>query len=109
MAAELLVAGLDTSATTLTYALYHICSNPRINKKLTEELKKAMPTLDTTPVLPVLEQLPYLVRLFTGYGMEASSKLTEFAERLRERVTLVSVPCPWETASGRTRSQATHC
>ncbi|CAG8071881.1 unnamed protein product [Penicillium nalgiovense] len=60
MASELLVAGSDTSGTTLTYALYYICSNPYINNKLTEELKKAMPTMDTTPILLELEQLPYL-------------------------------------------------
>ncbi|CAI7659082.1 unnamed protein product [Penicillium viridicatum] len=60
VASELLVAGSDTSGTTLTYALYHICSNPNINKRLIEELKKVMPTIDTTPVLLDLEQLPYL-------------------------------------------------
>ncbi|KAJ5865597.1 hypothetical protein N7534_000150 [Penicillium rubens] len=60
MASELLVAGSDTSGTTLTYALYYICSNPDINNKLTEELEKAMPTMDTTPILLELEQLPYL-------------------------------------------------
>ncbi|KAJ6087775.1 cytochrome P450 [Penicillium canescens] len=61
MASELLVAGSDTSGTTLTYALYHISSNPRIKDRLTEELNEAMPTIDTTPGLLKLEQLPYLV------------------------------------------------
>ncbi|KAH8705781.1 cytochrome P450 [Talaromyces proteolyticus] len=60
MATELLVAGSDTSGTTLTYALYHISSNSKIKERLTEELRKAMPTLDTTPALLKLEQLPYL-------------------------------------------------
>lgn len=82
VASELLVAGSDTSGTTLTYALYHICSNPNINKRLIEELKKVMPTIDTTPVLLDLEQLPYLVRLFPRYVMVAFSEITVFCRML---------------------------
>lgn len=65
MASELLVAGSDTSGTTLTYALYHISSSPRIKDRLMEELNEAMPTIDTNPVLLKLEQLPYLVNVLS--------------------------------------------
>ncbi|KAL6922493.1 hypothetical protein FSST1_006519 [Fusarium sambucinum] len=60
MAAELLVAGSDTSALTITYALYHITSNPKILERLLNELKVAMPDLDSPAVLQKLEQLPFL-------------------------------------------------
>ncbi|KAJ5209486.1 cytochrome P450 [Penicillium cf. viridicatum] len=60
MASELLVAGSDTSGTTLTYALYHINSNPGVKDRLTQELNEVMPSIDTVPILVKLEQLPYL-------------------------------------------------
>lgn len=73
MSAELLVAGADTSALTITYALYHITSNPQITDRLTKELLEAMPSMNTTPVLQKLEQLPFLVHYYShlviGYDL----------------------------------------
>ncbi|KAF9870284.1 hypothetical protein CkaCkLH20_12248 [Colletotrichum karsti] len=60
IAAEFLVAGSDTSALTITYALYYITANPTIREKLMKELLEVMPTADTNPTLNQLEQLPYL-------------------------------------------------
>ena len=67
MSAELLVAGADTSALTITYALYHITSNPHITDRLTKELLEAMPNMNTTPVLQKLEQLPFLVYCYSHF------------------------------------------
>ncbi|EQB48558.1 hypothetical protein CGLO_12186 [Colletotrichum gloeosporioides Cg-14] len=60
IAVEFLVAGSDTSALTITYAIYHILSNPKIKEELLRELEKALPTLETSPVLQDLEKLPFL-------------------------------------------------
>lgn len=73
MASELLVAGSDTSGTTLTHALYHINSNPGVKDRLTQELNEVMPSIDSVPILVKLEQLPYLVNLPPG----SRCKITE--------------------------------
>lgn len=95
MASELLVAGSDTSGTTLTYALYHINSNPEVKDRLTQELNEVMPSIDTVPILVKLEQLSYLVNL----PLDPAAKLlrlTISTECLCERIAAISVPCPWE-------------
>lgn len=58
----LLAAGTETTARVLTVAFYHFAYDSRVREALQAELKQAMPTLESTPTLPELEQLPYLVR-----------------------------------------------
>lgn len=60
-AASITGAGIDTTKTTLSLATYHILANPRIHKKLRDELIEAIPDLSASqPTLPELERLPYL-------------------------------------------------
>ena len=53
--------GIDTIKNALVTASYGIISNPRIYKRLREELVEAMPDPNAEPLtVPELERLPYL-------------------------------------------------
>lgn len=55
-----ILAGTDTTAHTLTIAVYHVLANPSIHQSITRELCTAMPTKQSTLDGPALETLPYL-------------------------------------------------
>ncbi|KAF4424084.1 Cytochrome P450 monooxygenase sdnE [Colletotrichum fructicola] len=57
---DLLVAGSDTSATSVTTALFEILRNPAIEKRLIEELDAAIPDKNDLPPLQTLEKIEYL-------------------------------------------------
>ncbi|KAJ5007468.1 Cytochrome P450 monooxygenase sdnE [Colletotrichum sp. SAR 10_66] len=57
---DLLVAGSDTSATSVTTALFEILRNPAIEKRLVEELDAAIPDKNDLPPLQTLEKIEYL-------------------------------------------------
>lgn len=61
-AVDLLVAGSDTTALTLTYGVWHISNDRDIKSKLTKALDNALSdTDDKLPTLVELESIPYLV------------------------------------------------
>lgn len=69
---DLLVAGSDTSATSMAVAVLEILSHPGIEKRLVEELDAAIPDKDSLASIKSLESIPYLVSLNTPsflYGM----------------------------------------
>jgi len=53
-------AGLVTTAWALTTACFYIISQPRVYKRLRDELCEALPDPSATPDLLQLEKLPYL-------------------------------------------------
>ncbi|UPK95576.1 hypothetical protein LCI18_006511 [Fusarium solani-melongenae] len=59
-AVDLLVAGSDTSATSMAVAVLEIISHPSIEKRLVEELDAAIPDKDNLPSIKSLENIPYL-------------------------------------------------
>ncbi|UPK91592.1 hypothetical protein LCI18_002527 [Fusarium solani-melongenae] len=59
-AVDILAAGSDTTALTLTYGIFHILSNLAIKQRLVDELDAALPDVETKPSLSELEKLPYL-------------------------------------------------
>jgi cytochrome P450 len=61
----IVIAGMETTAQTLTALTYHILSNPPILKRLKAELELAMPDPGQLPVASKLEGLPYLVRSYS--------------------------------------------
>ncbi len=68
------VAGTDTTANTLCYGTWHVLRDPKIQARLKEELKKAMPDRNATPSWAALESIPYLrgvvkEALRFGYGV----------------------------------------
>jgi cytochrome P450 len=62
-AVDFLVAGSDTTAFTLTSAVWHMCHNPSIKRKLAAALKEAIPEQreGEYPTLMQLEAIPYLI------------------------------------------------
>ncbi|KAJ2931049.1 hypothetical protein H1R20_g6052, partial [Candolleomyces eurysporus] len=55
-----LVAGSDTSSTTITYIVWELSQRPDILKKLQAELDEAMPDSRGIPDISILQELPYL-------------------------------------------------
>lgn len=62
-ALDILIAGADTTAATLTAGLIHTLSNPNIHGKLVQALSEANPGCDGVPSFRLLEleKIPYLV------------------------------------------------
>ncbi|KAJ6535342.1 cytochrome P450 [Mycena vulgaris] len=58
--AEGVIAGSETSSTTLTYMLWELCCSPDVMQKLQTEIDGAMPDPRAIPDLPVLQALPYM-------------------------------------------------
>lgn len=56
-----MVAGTDTTATTLASIVYHLIINPDVLRKLKAELEIAMPDPEAPPTIAQVETLPYLV------------------------------------------------
>lgn len=71
-------AGIITTAWTLSVATFHLIKNPRILRKLKEDLVSVMPDQNSSvaPPLEVLEGLPYFVAIVQeslrlGYGVSS--------------------------------------
>jgi cytochrome P450 family 110 len=73
----LLVAGHDSSAATLAWALYHVCTTPSVHQKLISELDQAG---DTDPM--TLVRLPYLSAVCSE-----SLRLRSAAPTILQRIT----------------------
>lgn len=56
-------AGSDTIKHTLTIASFYILKDPKIYKRLVEELVNAIPDRDSTITWTELERLPYLTAI----------------------------------------------
>ena len=56
-------AGIITTAWTLSVATFHLLTNPRILRKLKQDLLSVMPDPNTSVPLDVLEGLPYFVAI----------------------------------------------
>jgi cytochrome P450 len=69
-AIDILIAGADTTASTLTTGLYHILSNPEIKERLIQAIDDAMPESGSLVPLQTLEKVEYLVG---GYNIWLSS------------------------------------
>jgi len=58
---DILVAGADTTAYTLTVALFCILKNPSIQRKLEDALSTVIKSPDAIPPVLELEKIEYLV------------------------------------------------
>jgi len=59
-AEDIIVAGSDTTATTLTFAMIHLSRNPDMWENLHKEIRTVVPDLTTIPTWESVETLPYL-------------------------------------------------
>lgn len=64
MAMDMLVAGVDTTATATVGCLYHLAQNPDKQEKLREEVRRILPSIDGTLSPDNLKSLPYLRACF---------------------------------------------
>lgn len=71
----IIVAGIETTARTLSIGTYYLFTNESIRLKLRQELREAMLTLNSRPTWYQLEKLPYLV-CFSIYNPGWESLLT---------------------------------
>lgn len=55
-------AGTETTARTLSVLHFYILSNPTIYERLIQELRKAMPKVDSHITIEQAQHMPYLVR-----------------------------------------------
>lgn len=62
-ATDILVAGSDTTATTLAVGLYQLTQNPTAYAALKKEIREANLETAEDYNLKLIEQLPYLVRM----------------------------------------------
>jgi hypothetical protein len=63
----MLAAGMDTTANALRVGTWHVLSDPRVYRKLKEELRDAILHRDEIVDSATLENLPYLVRHATPF------------------------------------------
>lgn len=58
---DILIAGADTTASTLTTGIYHILSSPKIEGRLVQVIDEVMPETGSLIPLQTLEKVEYLV------------------------------------------------
>ncbi|KAG7291092.1 hypothetical protein NEMBOFW57_001102 [Staphylotrichum longicolle] len=56
----MLVAGTDTTASALALSLNHLLQQPEVYRKLQDEVRTVMPTVDSRPAVEELDALPFL-------------------------------------------------
>lgn len=56
----MLVAGTDTTASALALSLNHLLQQPEVYRKLQDEVRTVMPTVDSRPAVEELYALPFL-------------------------------------------------
>ncbi|KAF7994435.1 hypothetical protein HCN44_003907 [Aphidius gifuensis] len=60
MACDMLLAGIDTSAYSLAFALYHLSNNEQVQQKLHEEAVRLIPSLDDAVTSATLRDATYM-------------------------------------------------
>ncbi|CZR61295.1 related to cytochrome P450 CYP3/CYP5/CYP6/CYP9 subfamilies [Phialocephala subalpina] len=82
-AQTIIVAGQETIAWALTVVTYNLLTNPRVLKKLKEELETTISDINVSTPLAVLENLPYLSGVIKeglrlSYGVVSRSQRIAF-------------------------------
>ncbi|KAF8165928.1 cytochrome P450 [Crassisporium funariophilum] len=76
-----LMAGSDTTSTTITYLFWELSRRPDIMKKLQAELDEAIPDSKVLPNINVLQELPYL-SAFLKEGLRLYTAVPSLLERV---------------------------
>ncbi|MEB3317331.1 MAG: cytochrome P450 [Cyanobacteriota bacterium] len=84
----LLVAGHETTATALSWALYWLATRPEVQQRLREELQAALPAPDAPLDLAALLKLPYLQAVCNETLRIYPVGMITFPRRLEEPLTL---------------------
>lgn len=59
MALDMIFAGIDTTAAATSILMYHLANHPKKQAKLTEEIFKLLPDIDTPLTDEILNNMPY--------------------------------------------------
>ncbi|GAB0099184.1 Cytochrome P450 302a1, mitochondrial [Sergentomyia squamirostris] len=59
MAADFLLAGIDTTSYTTSFLLYHLCRNPQVQDRLFEECCRVLPEVDSIIEENAFQSIPY--------------------------------------------------
>ncbi|KAF5321063.1 hypothetical protein D9619_000139 [Psilocybe cf. subviscida] len=76
-----MMAGTDTTSTTITFMLWELSRRPDIMKKLQTELDEAMPDCKALPDINIIQELPYL-SAFIKEGLRVYSAAPSLLERV---------------------------
>ncbi|KAF2135991.1 uncharacterized protein K452DRAFT_354132 [Aplosporella prunicola CBS 121167] len=107
-AQNLVVAGQDTTATTLAAIIYELLANPDKLAKLNQELASAIPDPNSVPTSAQVEKLPYLTAVIQE-GLRVHPAATLRAQRLSPEPVIYEVNGKvWEIPVGATFSMDAH-
>ncbi|KAK7864147.1 hypothetical protein R5R35_007662 [Gryllus longicercus] len=59
MAVDMILAGMDTTSFSSSFALYHLATNPNCQKALQQECRELLPTRESPVTLEVLDKAQY--------------------------------------------------
>ena len=102
-----LVAGHETTATTITWAIYLLCLNPKIQSQLRKDIRAALPSVDSDDQMTpqILEACPLLhavcnevLRLYSPVPVtlrEAKDDTSILGQPIRKGTTIII--SPWAT------------
>ncbi|KAF8967495.1 cytochrome P450 [Flammula alnicola] len=76
-----MMAGTDTTSTTITFLFWELSRRPDIMKKLQAEIDEAMPDCKVLPDISVLQELPYL-SAFMKEGLRMYTAAPSLLERV---------------------------
>ena len=76
---SLLLAGTESTATTLVQGTFQVLNDKVILEKLQEELSTAIPDKKMLPQLEQLQRLPYLVSIYVNYRLAFGLQATRLA------------------------------
>lgn len=93
---DILIAGSDTTALTLSTALYYILRMPEVEKTLVKSLDEVFSQSQTAPSLLQLEQIKYLVgtNSIAFVGEKSGPMLTPFQRACVNESLRVAMPVP---------------
>ncbi|XP_036324712.1 cytochrome P450 CYP12A2-like [Rhagoletis pomonella] len=93
MALDMMMAGVDTTSSTLVGILFCIAKNPDKQAKLFEELNRILPSKDSQPTIESMQNLPYL-RACIKEGMRYYPIISGTMRRLPNDVVLSGYHIP---------------
>jgi len=100
-----LVAGHETTATAMIWAIYLLCKHPEVQNKLREEVRSQLPSLDEDVTAADVDNCHYLqavcsevLRLWAPVSLtlRVADKDTSICDQYVPKGTLV-IMCPWAT------------
>jgi hypothetical protein len=97
-----MLAGSDTTSTSMTYASWELGRRPELQEKIREELKRVMPNLEYHPTNRELENLPLFNAFMKVQGVSVYYKCQSCLKISTGNTATVAYPT-WPLGACRTR------